>query len=589
MPSGGTALASLAAQIAAAVWRPTAAHRALLGQLDQLVARLRDSTFQLAVLGQFKRGKSTLLNAMIGDELLSMGVLPLTTVATFLTASEAPRLRLTFASGEAVETQMDSLEALTREITATTTEEGNPGNAKGLRRVDVGVPGTQLLDEVTLIDTPGIGSTYVHNTDAAYAALAECDAALFVCSVDPPITEVELAYLDRVCHVVPRVIVVMNKVDLLDGDDRRRAMGFLTSVVAERAPAAVDRLVFPVSARAALAARRLADDAALEASGLPELERHVRATVIHRKREVLERSIAGKMSGIAAQLAGDAALTARALAVPLAELDRAIRGFEEAMSAFERERTGLDDALHGEWRRALARLDSLSADAELRARGELGAWLSGLGGPEPSDECDTGKAGRVTEFFERELAELTATVEDELTASLHVQQARYEALVERVRSAAGALLDVPLPPALPSEWFQARRRVHWVSELWTESLGSVATDGLARLLPARFQRRRRRARYREAVEDAIKRNLGDLKWTMRQNIDESFRNLLASSREAVEASIEATRDLLVTSRRRRHGREGHLLEEDLRCARHAERQLRELSAALDLHGAERVP
>ncbi len=582
-------LASLAVQIAATVRRPTAAQRALLGQLDRVAARLRDTTFQLAVLGQFKRGKSTLLNALIGEELLSVGVLPLTTVATFLTASESPRLRLTFESGEVAESRMGSLEVLAREIAATTTEEGNPGNSKRLSRVDVGVPDAPLLKEVTLIDTPGIGSTYAHNTDAAYAALAECDAALFVCSVDPPITEVELAFLERVCDVVSHVIVVLNKVDLVDDDDRRRATSFLSGVVAERAPAAVDRRVFAVSARSALVARRLADTAGSEKSGLPELERYVRATLIGRKRELLERSIAGKMADIAAQLAGDAAFMARALSMPLVELDRAVRDFEAAMAGFEQERTGLDDAVQGEWRRALVRLNGLCAGVEVRAHSELTTRLNERDTVGQTPGGDTGVASPMAEFFERELVGLATTVEAELTASLRVQQGRYEALVERVRGTAGALLDVQLPRPLPSEWFRAVQRAHWVSEWRTESLGSVVVDGLFRLLPEPFRRRRLNAQYRQAVEDAIKRNLGDLRWIMRQNIDDSFRSLLAGSREAVEASIQATRDLLAAARSRRDGQEGRSFEEEFRQTDLSERRLRELGATLDLRRMEPTP
>ena len=73
------------------------------------------------------------------------------------------------------------------------TEKGNPKNKLGVAEVQVDLPAPILTGGVVLIDTPGIGSTYRHNTSATLNFLKQCDAALFLVSADPPITEVELA------------------------------------------------------------------------------------------------------------------------------------------------------------------------------------------------------------------------------------------------------------------------------------------------------------------------------------------------------------------------------------------------------------
>jgi GTP-binding protein EngB required for normal cell division len=575
MPS----LDAMAAEIRGAVPEPTLAQERLLEDLCQQAERLRDSAFQLAVLGQFKRGKSTLLNAIIGEALLSAGVLPLTAVATFLTASPVPRLRLVYESGALEDRPVASVNSMTREIAAATTEEGNPHNAKGLRRVDVGVPGSSWLDDVTLIDTPGIGSTYTHNTDAAYAVLPECDAALFVCSVDPPITEVELAYLDRICRTIPRVIIVLNKADLVDADDLHKAMNFLATIIAERPGAAIDRRVFAVSARQALAARRAGDQAGFEASGLAELERYVRATLIAQKRDVLELSIASKMTEIAAALAGDAAMTTRALSLPIAELDATVLAFEQAVIAFERERIGLEDALNGEWRRSLSRLDALCEDAERRVRRQLDARLDRLGNCDGPDESRSTVTTIMNELFDKEFAEIAKVIDAALTDSLQAHQRSYQALAARVRQTAGTLLDVPVAPALPTDWFQTKRQSYWVGERRAESLGSLTVDGLSRLLPATIRRRRQQRKFREAVGNAVTRNISDLHWTMRQNIDDSFRGLIAAAGEVVETSIDSTRDLLTAARQRRQEQDIPL-QDRLERARAAERKLAALHDVL---------
>ena len=577
-----SSLAAIAAEIAAAVPRPTAAQQRLLVQLDQQVGRLRDSAFQLAVLGQFKRGKSTLLNALVGEALLSSGVLPLTAVPTFVAGSAELQLRLTYESGTVEERPVGNVEALAREIAAATTEEGNPRNEKGLRRVDVGLPGRTWLEDVTLIDTPGIGSTHTHNTDAAYAVLPECDAALFVCSVDPPITEVELAYLARIRRTIPRVIVILNKVDLLDGDDLHKAMAFLSRTIADHAEAEIERRVFPVSARQALQARRNGDQDAFAASGLAELERYLRTTLVNQKRALLEVSIAKKMTEVAAALASDAAMTAKALTLPLAELDAAIQTFEDAAAAFARERVGLEDALNGEWRRALSRLEGLCEQVEQRVARQLEMRLDEVNAIDQPDEGRSAATAIMNDLFETEFADLAATVEAELTASLRIHQQRYEALAARVRETAGTLLNVPVPSALPTEWFQAKRQPYWIGEQRVESLSSLTMDGLVRLLPAAIRRRRRQKVFREAIGNALTRNISDLRWTMRQNIDDSFRSLIATAAEVVDSSIASTRELLTAARRRRQEQDASL-QEELERARRAEQRLADLHAVLAQH------
>jgi GTPase SAR1 family protein len=586
--AGEPTLDEIGTQVRDAVPQPTAAQRRLFAQLDQQASRFRQSAFQLAVLGQFKRGKSTLLNALMGEALLSAGVLPLTAVPTFLSGSPALRLRLSYESGAVEERPVTSIEAMARDIAAATTEEENPHNVKGLRRVDVGVPGTPWLEEITLIDTPGTGSTHTHNTEAAYAVLPECDAALFVCSVDPPITEVELAYLGQIRRTVPRIIVILNKVDLVDSGDLRKASDFLSTIIADRAEAEIDRRVVPVSARQALTARRAGDQAALEASGLAELERYIRTELIGHKRDVLEQSITDKIAEIVAALAGDAAMTAKALSLPLADLDATVRAFDEAAIAFERERINLEDGLNGEWRRALSRLGALCEDLEQRARQQLALRLDGMSVSDQPDEGRSTVARIMNDVFEKEFAALASTVETELTASIDAHQQHYQILVARVRERAGALLNVPLPTALPSEWFQTRRQSYWVGERRVESISSLTADRLARLLPETLRRRRRQRKFREAVDRALTRNISDLHWTMRQNIDDSFRGLIAASREVVEASITSTRDLLATARRRLQEQDIRLHDE-LENARAVERRLANLNAILARRRAKRHP
>ncbi len=116
------------------------------------------------------------------------------------------------------------------------TEEGNPGNWRGVARV-VARLHTPLLDEgVRLVDTPGVGSVHEHNTLATDAYLPSLDAAVLVVSADPPISKAERAFLERVVEHAVRLFVVLNKADYLAPGELERIVAFTERVVQEVAP-----------------------------------------------------------------------------------------------------------------------------------------------------------------------------------------------------------------------------------------------------------------------------------------------------------------------------------------------------------------
>jgi small GTP-binding protein len=213
---------------------PSENQRRLLEVLAHLQLRLATERFQLAVLGQFKRGKSTLLNALLRADVLPVGVVPVTAIPTFLEAGVTPVLCVTYSSKKVDELKIDGWDSLLERLTAFVTEENNPGNRLGIARVDVRLPSPLLKHGVVLIDTPGVGSTFRHNSAAADAVLPECDATLFVLSVDPPITEVELEFLGRIRQTAARIIVVLNKIDVLEPEEQEKAVAFLSRVLAEQ-------------------------------------------------------------------------------------------------------------------------------------------------------------------------------------------------------------------------------------------------------------------------------------------------------------------------------------------------------------------
>ena len=269
---GMTALPALVAEAKASVTDPSPAEGAILAKLDQALDRAEEGRLRVAMLGQFKRGKSTLLNALLGAPLLPTGITPVTAIPAYVRAASLPSLRIEFEGSRKPFESEDAAEfpnILSRYVS----KSENPSNREQVLGVEIAINSVAFSDRVVLVDTPGVGSTFVHNSRTAEAVIGDCNVSIFVLSPDPPITEVELAYLENVRRLIPKVFFVLNKVDLLSRDERNVALSFLAKVLGDKLKPSGPTRIFAVSARKALQARQAGGEPALTESGVVELER----------------------------------------------------------------------------------------------------------------------------------------------------------------------------------------------------------------------------------------------------------------------------------------------------------------------------
>jgi hypothetical protein len=178
--------------------------------LEELRGRLAGQRLRVLVAGEAKRGKSTLVNALLGRPVLPTGVTPLTALPTTVRYGQDEGVTAVCRDGHAEDYPLSALDDLV-------TERGNPGNRRGLASVTVVVDAPVLAQGAELVDTPGTGSVYAHNTAAAEAALTTMDAAVFVLTADPPVSASERAPMARVAGLAVTMFVVLNKADYLAG------------------------------------------------------------------------------------------------------------------------------------------------------------------------------------------------------------------------------------------------------------------------------------------------------------------------------------------------------------------------------------
>ena len=274
----------------------------------ELVAKLAEDRFVLAVLGQFKRGKSSLMNAIIGRQLLPTGVLPLTSAITVLKYGPLERLVV----------QRDGLifpdELPVAALPDYVTEGGNPANRKQVKTACVELPVPFLRRGIEFVDTPGVGSAIAANTALTYGFLPECDAVLFVTGVDTPLTSLELEFLKDIREYAAKIFFVVNKVDLVADDERDEILQFVAETIRSRTGYDTVRL-FPVSARLGLAARLSGDAAGYERSGIKALEEALAAFLAAEKSAVFLAGVARRAARVLADEAAHGAFAAETLQV----------------------------------------------------------------------------------------------------------------------------------------------------------------------------------------------------------------------------------------------------------------------------------
>ncbi len=187
-------------------------------RLQDMASDLREAFFLVAIIGEFNAGKSTFINALLGEPLLPMGITP-TTEAIELVRYGVQPVRVPTVRQD------------------TSTREWSHPNTGG--------PG------VALVDTPGTGSVFQRHETTAKSFLHRSDLVIFVLSAKRALADAERLYLDLAMQYGKKIILVVNQIDLLDPHERETVRRFIEQQVKQHLNLAP--LIFMVSAKDALA------------------------------------------------------------------------------------------------------------------------------------------------------------------------------------------------------------------------------------------------------------------------------------------------------------------------------------------------
>jgi GTPase SAR1 family protein len=272
----------------------------LNARLKQARARLVDDQIRVLVVGEFKQGKSLLINGLVTAPVCPVYDDVATSVPTVVRYADSPIVTLVReleADGDSSAPRTERIQVPVEELADHVSEAGNPGNRERLSFAEVGVPRRILANGLEVVDTPGVGGLHSVHGAATMAALPSADAVLLVSDASQEYTEPELEFLRQAQKVCPNVACVLTKTDLYP--EWRRIAELDQQHLAT---AGIEAELFTVSSTLRLHAARDDDKELNTESGFPALVKYLRQQVVGQADLLARRSTVHDVLAVTDQL-----------------------------------------------------------------------------------------------------------------------------------------------------------------------------------------------------------------------------------------------------------------------------------------------
>jgi GTP-binding protein EngB required for normal cell division len=318
-------------------------------RLTAALERFRKDSIRVAVFGEYKRGKSTFINALLGRAVLPMGVLPLTTVPTLIEHGQPEGVLVQFR---------DRLETYPLDrLGEFVSEKQNPQNILEVESLSVHIQSPMLERGLQIVDTPGFGSTHLHNSECAESYLPNADAGLMVLGASPPMGQAEREFLGKAKQFASSILFVQNKADQMEKEDLREAMAFNASII-ESITDIDSAKIYAVSALEGLHAKVRGDAAEFDRSGMKAIEQCLEEVAL-KKREIGEAALRNAIQSLATDLLSQLDMEERLTRFEHEDLNRRIEVFQRSLRELDVIREeNLVDLKQATRRHVLERLDS---------------------------------------------------------------------------------------------------------------------------------------------------------------------------------------------------------------------------------------
>ena len=533
-------------------------YQEIAGRIDEELKKLEDNLFYLVVLGQFKRGKTTLINALLGENLLPTAVVPLTSVITLIRYGRKRSVTVNFLNGTSQDISFE-------ELPLYITERENPMNTREVKVVEITLPSSFLEGGVVLVDTPGIGSTFLHNTETSYDFLPRADAALFVLSVDPPLSEAEGRYLTDIAASVSTLFFVLNKVDYLDEPDRQESLLFSQSVI-ESYLGRDGIWIYPVEAKNALNAKITADSSKYQLSGLAELETELKLFLNRKKARIGSLASTRRGLGFCGEVKGLIDLEKKAAELPARDLEEKIQIFEEQLKQVHHSRRDAMFIMEGEIKGLVKEVEDDLSQLKVKLQPmanqtieEVALKLGNLPIQSFHQEIEASVNDVLTAEFERwkEIEEQKISARFEGILGRFVQ--KMNGILAVVREISVGVFDVELSGQLETETLTAKSNFYY--KFGREGAVLMPTSlSISALLPRALARKKVIQQATDNALQEIERNCGRIRSDFAERTQKSFLSFRYTFEERVEEMIQSIRSILSDALQRKSLSEQELHE-----------------------------
>ncbi|WP_158542580.1 dynamin family protein [Lujinxingia litoralis] len=292
--------------------------------VEERIPALERGQVSLVVLGEFNHGKSTVVNALLGQEVLPMGITPTTAVITHLVHATEPRAAFKERRGGALhEVAYERLGELIRHAEE---QEEEP------EYVEIGYPNDFLEEGLILVDTPGVNDISRQKVEITYGYLPRADVILYVLDATQVLKKSEVVFIrDRLLKANrDRIIFVLGKIDALSEEEAREVEAY--------ARQRLETLIGPVelfafSARQALEAQKKGEE---PGGDFAAFRGHVREFVRERKEAIVLDSALGGALRIAAMMEQNLAIKRQGYRLEQAELEERIKAVHARLRESQR-------------------------------------------------------------------------------------------------------------------------------------------------------------------------------------------------------------------------------------------------------------
>ena len=190
-------------------------------ELKRITGTITASDFiDVAVVGQFKAGKSSFINSLLGETVIPTGFLPVTSVITRVCYGERIEIILRHQNGQTETIPPGKLIEFC-------SEQYNPGNRKKIDVIDIYHPALKEVSKIRLVDTPGLGSISEETTRVTTRWLTEASIALLIISSERPLSAADLAMVEQLKKICPRISLLITKIDLIPSEERTKLMEYI--------------------------------------------------------------------------------------------------------------------------------------------------------------------------------------------------------------------------------------------------------------------------------------------------------------------------------------------------------------------------